>query len=209
MAKVHVIDHPLIVHKLSLMRDKQTGSKEFREAIQEITTLLCYEATRDLPLKEVEIETPLARAKVRIIAGKKIAVVALLRSGIGMVDGVLQLVPTAKIGHIGMYRDPETLQPVEYYCKLPTDIDSRDVIIVDPMIGTGASASAAIDFIKNHGGKNIKFITILMTSDAKENLEKEHDDVDFYCAAVDDKLNDKGFIVPGLGDAGDRMFGTK
>ncbi len=209
MAKVHVIDHPLIVHKLSLMRDKQTGSKEFREAIQEITTLLCYEATRDLPLKEVEIETPLARAKVRIIAGKKIAVVALLRSGIGMVDGVLQLVPTAKIGHIGMYRDPETLQPVEYYCKLPTDIDSRDVIIVDPMIGTGASASAAIDFIKNHGGKNIKFITILMTSDAKENLEKEHNDVDFYCAAVDDKLNDKGFIVPGLGDAGDRMFGTK
>ena len=209
MAKVHVIDHPLIVHKLSLMRDKQTGSKEFREAIQEITTLLCYEATRDLPLKEVEIETPLARAKVRIIAGKKIAVVALLRSGIGMVDGVLQLVPTAKIGHIGMYRDPETLQPVEYYCKLPTDIDSRDVIIVDPMIGTGASASAAIDFIKNHGGKNIKFITILMTSDAKENLEKEHNDVDFYCAAVDDKLNDKGFIVPGLGDAGDRMFGSK
>ena len=209
MAKVHVIDHPLIVHKLSLMRDKQTGSKEFREAIQEITTLLCYEATRDLPLKEVEIETPLARAKVRIIAGKKIAVVALLRSGIGMVDGVLQLVPTAKIGHIGMYRDPETLQPVENYCKLPTDIDSRDVIIVDPMIGTGASASAAIDFIKNHGGKNIKFITILMTSDAKENLEKEHNDVDFYCAAVDDKLNDKGFIVPGLGDAGDRMFGTK
>ena len=209
MAKVHVIDHPLIVHKLSLMRDKQTGSKEFREAIQEITTLLCYEATRDLPLKEVEIETPLARAKVRIIAGKKIAVVALLRSGIGMVDGVLQLVPTAKIGHIGMYRDPETLQPVEYYCKLPTDIDSRDVIIVDPMIGTGASASAAIDFIKNHGGKNIKFITILMTSDAKENLEEEHNDVDFYCAAVDDKLNDKGFIVPGLGDAGDRMFGTK
>lgn len=209
MAKVHVIDHPLIVHKLSLMRDKQTGSKEFREAIQEITTLLCYEATRDLPLKEVEIETPLARAKVRIIAGKKIAVVALLRSGIGMVDGVLQLVPTAKIGHIGMYRDPETLQPVEYYCKLPTDIASRDVIIVDPMIGTGASASAAIDFIKNHGGKNIKFLTILMTREARETLEKEHSDVDFYCAAVDDKLNDKGFIVPGLGDAGDRMFGTK
>ena len=209
MAQVHVINHPLIVHKLSLMRDKYTGPKEFREAVEEISSLLCYEATRDLPLKEVEIETPIAQTKVKFISGKKLAVVCLLRAGLGMVDGVLDLIPNAKIGHIGMYRDPDTMQPVEYYCKLPTDIASRDVIVVDPMLATGGSAIVAIQFIKNYGVQNIKLLSILAVPESISAIQEEHPDVDIFCAAVDEKLNEKGYIVPGMGDAGDRLFGTK
>ena len=209
MAQVHVMDHPLIVHKLSLMRDKYTGSKEFREAVEEISSLLCYEATRDLPLKEVEIETPIAHAKFRYISGKKLAVVCILRAGLGMVDGILDLIPSAKIGHIGLYRDPDTLQPVEYYCKLPNDIESRDVIVVDPMLATGGTANAAIQFLKNYGVKNIKLLSILAVPESISVIQEQHPDVDIYCAAIDEKLNDKGYIVPGVGDAGDRLFGTK
>ena len=209
MAQVHVMDHPLIVHKLSLMRDKYTGSKEFREAVEEISSLLCYEATRDLPLKEVEIETPIAHAKVSYISGKKLAVVCILRAGLGMVDGILDLIPSAKIGHIGLYRDPDTLQPVEYYCKLPNDIESRDVIVVDPMLATGGTANAAIQFLKNYGVKNIKLLSILAVPESISVIQEQHPDVDIYCAAIDEKLNDKGYIVPGVGDAGDRLFGTK
>ena len=209
MAQVHVINHPLIVHKLSLMRDKYTGPKEFREAVEEISSLLCYEATRDLPLKEVEIETPIAQTKVKFISGKKLAVVCLLRAGLGMVDGVLDLIPNAKIGHIGMYRDPDTMQPVEYYCKLPTDIASRDVIVVDPMLATGGSAIVAIQFLKNYGVQNIKLLSILAVPESISAIQEEHPDVDIFCAAVDEKLNEKGYIVPGMGDAGNRLFGTK
>ena len=209
MAQVHVINHPLIVHKLSLMRDKYTGPKEFREAVEEISSLLCYEATRDLPLKEVEIETPIAQTKVKFISGKKLAVVCLLRAGLGMVDGVLDLIPNAKIGHIGMYRDPDIMQPVEYYCKLPTDIASRDVIVVDPMLATGGSAIVAIQFLKNYGVQNIKLLSILAVPESISAIQEEHPDVDIFCAAVDEKLNEKGYIVPGMGDAGDRLFGTK
>ena len=209
MAQVHVINHPLIVHKLSLMRDKYTGPKEFREAVEEISSLLCYEATRDLPLKEVEIETPIAQTKVKFISGKKLAVVCLLRAGLGMVDGVLDLIPNAKIGHIGMYRDPDTMQPVEYYCKLPTDIASRDVIVVDPMLATGGSAIVAIQFLKNYGVQNVKLLSILAVPESISAIQEEHPDVDIFCAAVDEKLNEKGYIVPGMGDAGDRLFGTK
>ena len=209
MAQVHVINHPLIVHKLSLMRDKYTGPKEFREAVEEISSLLCYEATRDLPLKEVEIETPIAQTKVKFISGKKLAVVCLLRAGLGMVDGVLDLIPNAKIGHIGMYRDPDTMQPVEYYCKLPTDIASRDVIVVDPMLATGGSAIVAIQFLKNYGVQNIKLLSILAVPESISAIQEEHPDVDIFCAAVDEKLNEKGYIVPDMGDAGDRLFGTK
>lgn len=209
MAQVHVMDHPLIVHKLSLMRDKYTGPKEFREAVEEISSLLCYEATRDLPLKEVEIETPIARTRVKYISGKKIAIVCILRAGLGMVDGILDLIPNAKIGHIGLYRDPDTLQPVEYYCKLPTDIGSRDVMIVDPMLATGGSAIAAIQFLKNYGVQNIKLLSILAVPESISAIQEQHPDVEIYCAAIDEKLNDKGYIVPGLGDAGDRLFGTK
>ena len=209
MAQVHVINHQLIVHKLSLMRDKYTGPKEFREAVEEISSLLCYEATRDLPLKEVEIETPIAQTKVKFISGKKLAVVCLLRAGLGMVDGVLDLIPNAKIGHIGMYRDPDPMQPVEYYCKLPTDIASRDVIVVDPMLATGGSAIVAIQFLKNYGVQNIKLLSILAVPESISAIQEEHPDVDIFCAAVDEKLNEKGYIVPGMGDAGDRLFGTK
>ena len=209
MAQVHVINHPLIVHKLSLMRDKYTGPKEFREAVEEISSLLCYEATRDLPLKEVEIETPIAQTKVKFISGKKLAVVCLLRAGLGMVDGVLDLIPNAKIGHIGMYRDPDTMQPVEYYCKLPTDIASRDVIVVDPMLATGGYDIVAIQFLKNYGVQNIKLLSILAVPESISAIQEEHPDVDIFCAAVDEKLNEKGYIVPGMGDAGDRLFGTK
>ena len=209
MAQVHVMDHPLIVHKLSLMRDKYTGSKEFREAVEEISSLLCYEATRDLPLKEITIETPVAEARVQVISGKKIALVPILRAGLGMVDGILDLIPSAKIGHIGLYRDPDTLQPVEYYCKLPNDIESRDVIVVDPMLATGGTANAAIQFLKNYGVKNIKLLSILAVPESISVIQEQHPDVDIYCAAIDEKLNDKGYIVPGVGDAGDRLFGTK
>ncbi len=209
MGQVHVMDHPLIVHKLSLMRDKFTGAKEFREAVEEISSLLCYEATRDLPMKEVEIETPIARSKVRVISGKKIALVAILRSGIGMVDGALDLIPNAKIGHIGLYRDPDTMQPVEYYCKLPTDIANSEVFLLDPMLATGGSAIAAVQFLKNYGVKNIKIISILAVPDSIEAIQEAHPDIDIYCAAIDEKLNEKGYIVPGMGDAGNRMYGTK
>ncbi len=206
---LHVMDHPLIVHKLSLMRDKFTGAKEFREAVEEISSLLCYEATRDLPMKEVEIETPIAHSKVRVISGKKIALVAILRSGIGMVEGALDLIPNAKIGHIGLYRDPATLQPVEYYCKLPTDVANSEVFLFDPMVATGGSAIAAIQFLKNYGVKHIKLLSILSVPDAIAAIQEAHPDVDIYCAGVDEKINEKGYIVPGMGDAGNRMYGTK
>ena len=209
MAKVYVMDHPLIQHKLSLMRDKTTGVKEFREAVSEIATLMCYEATRDLPLKEIEIETPMAVAKVKVISGKKLAIVPILRAGLGMVDGVLNLIPAAKVGHIGLYRDPETLNPVEYYCKLPSDIAERDVIVLDPMLATGGSASAAITFLKNHGVSHIKLMCIIGAPEGIEVVKKDHPDVDIFLANVDEKLNDHGYIVPGLGDAGDRIFRTK
>jgi uracil phosphoribosyltransferase len=206
---VFIMDHPLIKHKLTLIRDKNTGSKEFREMIGEIAMLMCYEATRDLPLQEVEIETPVAVAKTQVISGKKLAFVPILRAGIGMVDGVMQLVPAAKVGHIGLYRDPESLKPVNYYCKLPGDIEEREVIVLDPMLATGGSAVAAIDLIKSKGVKNIKFMCIIAAPEGIRALTEAHPDVSVYCAAKDSHLNDHGYIVPGLGDAGDRIFGTK
>ncbi len=209
MDKLHVLDHPLLQHKLSIIRDKETSVKEFREIVSEIATLMCYEATRDLPVEEVEIETPVAKAKVNRIAGKKLAVVPILRAGLGMVDGIMTLVPSVKVGHIGLYRDPETLEPVKYYCKMPKDIAERDVIIVDPMLATGGSATAAITFMKEYGCKNIKLMCILAAPEGVKRVEDEHPDVDLYVAAVDECLNDHGYIVPGLGDAGDRIFGTK
>lgn len=204
-----ILDHPLIQHKISLMRDKNTGKKEFRELITEVTMLMCYEATRDLPLTEVEIETPIAVAKTKVLAGRKLAFVPILRAGIGMVDGALNMIPAAKVGHIGLYRDPETLLPVEYYCKLPSDIDERDVIVVDPMLATGGSAIDAINLVKKHGAKTIRFMCILSAPEGLEALRAVHPDVQIYCAALDQKLNEHKYIVPGLGDAGDRIFGTK
>lgn len=204
-----ILDHPLIQHKISLMRDKNTGSKEFRELITEVTMLMFYEATRDLPLKEVEIETPIAIAKTRVISGRKLAIVPILRAGIGMVDGALKLIPAAKVGHIGLYRDPNTHMPVEYYCKLPSDISERDVIVVDPMLATGGSAIDAIQQIKKHGVKSIKFMCIIAAPEGLEALRKTHPDVQVYIAALDKQLNENKYIVPGLGDAGDRIFGTK
>ena len=209
MSELHVYDHPLIQHKLSIIRDKNTSVKEFREIVSEIAGLMCYEATRDLPLKEVEIETPVAPAKVKRLAGKKLAVVPILRAGLGMVDGIVAMIPSAKVGHIGLYRDPETLEPVEYYCKLPADISERDVYVVDPMFATGGSASAACTFLKQHGCRHIKLMCIIGAPPAWEKMKADHPDVDVYVAAVDEKLNDHGYIVPGLGDAGDRIFGTK
>ena len=206
---VHVLDHPLLQHKLSILRNKDTGVKDFRQIVSEIATLMCYEATRDLPMEDVEIETPVAKAKVKVIAGKKLAIVPVLRAGLGMVDGILTLIPSAKVGHIGLYRDPNTHEPVEYYCKMPDDIASREVIILDPMLATGGSASAAIQFIKNYGCKNIKLMNIIAAPEGVERVRKDHPDVDIYVAAVDEKLNDHAYIVPGLGDAGDRIFGTK
>lgn len=207
--QIFIMNHPLIQHKISLLRDKATGVKEFREIISEITMLMCYEATRDLPLKEVEIETPLAVAKTKILAGRKIAFIPILRAGIGMVDGVMELIPAAKIGHIGLYRDPETLRPVKYYSKLPSDIDDRDVIVLDPMLATGGTAVDAIDIIKKEKPKSIKFMCIIAAPEGVSLLTEKHPDVQVYCAAMDEKLNDHGYIVPGLGDAGDRIFGTK
>ncbi|HIS70248.1 MAG TPA: uracil phosphoribosyltransferase [Candidatus Gallacutalibacter stercoravium] len=207
--QVFVMDHPLIQHKLTLLRDKNTGSKEFRELVGEIAMLMCYEATRDLPLKEVEIETPVALAKTKVIAGRKMAFVPILRAGMGMVNGVTQLVPAAKIGHIGLYRDPETLQPVEYYSKLPSDIVERDVVVLDPMLATGGSAIDAISIIKRSNPKSIKFMCIIAAPEGMKALTQAHPDVPVYCAAMDECLNDHGYIVPGLGDAGDRIFGTK
>lgn len=204
-----IMNHPLIQHKISLLRDKNTGTKEFRELVSEISMLMCYEATRDLPLKEVEIETPVAVARTKVVSGRKIAFVPILRAGLGMVDGVLALVPAAKVGHIGMYRDPQTVKPVEYYCKLPTDIEEREVIVLDPMLATGGSAIDAINMIKKRGAVNIKFMCIIAAPEGIKALSEAHPDVQIYVAAKDEKLNDHFYIVPGLGDAGDRIFGTK
>ena len=209
MAKALIMDHPLIQHKISLLRDKNTGSKEFRELVSEVGMLMCYEATRDLPLKEVEIETPIATAKTKVISGRKLAFVPILRAGLGMVEGVLSLVPAAKIGHIGLYRDETTHMPVEYYCKLPADIEERDVIVLDPMLATGGSAIDAIKMIKNRNVKSIKFMCIIAAPEGLEALQKAHPDVPVYCASLDQRLDDQKYIVPGLGDAGDRIFGTK
>ena len=209
MSKVHVMDHPLIQHKVSLMRDKETGPKEFRELLNEISTLMAYEVTRDLPLKTVEIETPICRASTKVIAGKKLAIVPILRAGLGMVDGIMSLVPAAKVGHIGLYRDPNTLEPVEYYCKLPADAEEREILLVDPMLATGGSASAAIGFLKRRGCKNIKLVCLIAAPEGTSRVQTDHPDVDIFVAAMDEKLNDHGYIIPGLGDAGDRLFGTK
>ena len=209
MEMVHILDHPLLQHKLSILRDETTSVTEFRQGVSEIATLMCYDATRDLPLEEVEVQTPVAKATVKKIAGKKLAIVPILRAGLGMVDGILTLIPGAKVGHIGLFRDPETLEPVKYYCKMPSDIAERDVIILDPMLATGGSASAAIDFIKEYGVTNIKLMNILAAPEGIARIQKDHPDVPIYVAACDEKLNDHGYIVPGLGDAGDRIFGTK
>lgn len=206
---VMVFDHPLISHKITLLRDVNTGSKQFRELIEEIAMLMGYEALRDLPVKEVEITTPIAQTKSKAIAGKKLAIVPILRAGLGMVNGILALVPSAKVGHIGLYRDHETLEPHEYYCKLPDDIENRLVIILDPMLATGGSGSAAIDFIKQRGCANIKFMSIIAAPEGIKRLSEAHPDVQIYCGCVDKCLNENGYIIPGLGDAGDRIFGTK
>ena len=209
MSKVYVFDHPLIQHKLTYIRDKNTGTKEFRELVDEVATLMAFEITRDLPLEEIDVETPVTTAKTKVLSGKKIAIVPILRAGIGMVDGVLKLIPAAKVGHIGLYRDPATLKPVEYYAKLPADVEERDFIIVDPMLATGGSAVEAINSLKKRGAKNIKFMCLIAAPEGVKAIQDEHDDVDIYIAALDEKLNDHGYIVPGLGDAGDRLFGTK
>lgn len=209
MAQVHVLDHPLIQHKLSLIRDEETGSKDFRELVEEVAMLMAYEVTRDFPLEEVEVKTPVATMKAKVIAGRKVGLVPILRAGLGMVDGMLRLIPTAKVGHIGLYRDPETLKPVEYYCKLPTDIEERELIVIDPMLATGGSASAAITFLKERGVRNIKLMCLIAAPEGIQAVRSAHDDVEIFVAAIDEKLNDHGYIVPGLGDAGDRLFGTK
>ena len=209
MSKVHVFQHPLIQHKLSIMRSKDTGCKEFRELLDEISMLMVYEVTRDLPTEEVTIETPICTAKAHMLSGKPIGIIPILRAGLGMVDGILELIPNAKVGHIGLYRDPETLEPVEYYCKLPEDAEHRQLFVLDPMLATGGSASAAIGFIKKRGCANIRLINLIAAPEGIERVQKEHPDVDIYVAALDEKLNDHGYIIPGLGDAGDRLFGTK
>lgn len=209
MGSLTIFDHPLIQHKTSIMRDKRTGNKEFKELVEEITTLMCYEALRDLPLEEAEIETPICKTTVKVLSGRKLAVVPILRAGLGMVNGILSLVPTAPVGHIGMYRDEETLEPHEYYCKLPKDINERLIVVVDPMLATGGSAVDAIRQIKGYGGKWIKFMCLIAAPEGIKALSEAHPDVEIYCANVDEKLNEKGYIVPGLGDAGDRIFGTK
>ena len=206
---IHILNHPLLQHKLTILRNKDTSTKDFRELVSEIAMLMTYEATRDLPLEDVAVETPVAPGTFKTISGKKLAIVPILRAGLGMVDGVLKMIPSARVGHIGLFRDPKTLEPVKYYCKMPADIAERDVIIVDPMLATGGSASAAIGFMKEYGCKHIKLMDVLAAPEGIARIEKEHPDVDVYVAAVDDHLNDHGYIVPGLGDAGDRIFGTK
>ena len=209
MGRVYILDHPLLQHKLSIMRDKNTGVKEFRELTAEVAMLICYDATRDLSTEEIEIDTPVAHTKARALSGKKLAIVPILRAGLGMVDGLLNLIPSAKVGHIGLYRNPETLEPVEYYCKLPADVSEREVIVADPMLATGGSASAAINFLKARGCNRIKLMCIIAAPEGIERMQREHPDVDIFCACCDEKLNEHGYIVPGLGDAGDRIFGTK
>ena len=207
--QVKVIDHALIQHKLTLIRDIRTGTKDFRELLEEIAMLMAYELTRDLPLEEIEVETPVAKCRARVLAGKKISVVPILRAGLGMVSGVLRLIPAAKVGHIGVYRDPQTLKPVEYYCKLPPDVSEREVIVIDPMLATGGSSVAAIDMLKRGGAKQIKLMCLVAAPEGVKIVNDAHPDVEIYTAAVDECLNDHGYIVPGLGDAGDRIFGTK
>lgn len=209
MSTVHIFDHPLITHKLSIMRNKKTGSKDFRQILNEIAMLMGYELTRDLPLEDVTIETPLTKMKAKMISGKKLAIVPILRAGLGMVDGLLELVPVAKVGHIGLYRDPDTHKPVEYYCKLPSDIEDRIVILVDPMLATGGSACDALTMLKKHGCRNIRFMALVGAPEGVRKVQEEHPDVDIFIAALDECLNDHAYIVPGLGDAGDRIFGTK
>lgn len=209
MAKVVIMDHPLIQHKIGFIRRKETGTKDFRQTISEIAMLICYEATRDLKLGDVEITTPICATTAKELSGKKLAVVPILRAGLGMVDGILNLIPAAKVGHIGLYRDPETLKPVEYYCKLPADCAEREVFVVDPMLATGGSSVAAIQMLKDRGCKNVHFMCIIAAPEGIRAMEEAHPDVDMYVGALDEKLNDHGYIVPGLGDAGDRIFGTK
>ena len=209
MSKVYVMDHPLIQHKVGIIRREEVGSKDFRQMISEIAMLMCYESTRNLKLQDVKIKTPICETTVKELAGKKLAVVPILRAGLGMVEGMLAMIPAAKVGHIGLYRDPETLEPVEYYCKLPSDCNEREVYVVDPMLATGGSCVAAIQMLKEKGVKNIHFMCIIASPEGVERLQKEHPEVDLYIAALDEKLNDHGYIVPGLGDAGDRIFGTK
>ncbi|MCD5413515.1 MAG: uracil phosphoribosyltransferase [Clostridiales bacterium] len=209
MGKVISIDHPLIQHKLTLIRDKNTGSKDFREIVKEMSMLMAYEVTRNMPLQEIEIETPICKTKSKVICGKKVGLIPILRAGLGMVEGILQLIPTARVGHIGLYRDPATLQPVEYYCKLPNDVSDRSLIVLDPMLATGGSAIAAIDFLKERGAKNIQLVCLIAAPEGIEAFHKKHDDVEVYVASIDEKLDEHAYIVPGLGDAGDRLFGTK
>ena len=209
MSKVTILDHPLIQHKVGIIRRTEVGTKDFRTIVSEIAGLMCYEATRDLKLKDVEIETPICKTTVKELSGRKLAVVPILRAGLGMVDGVLTMIPAAKVGHIGLYRDPETLEPVEYYCKLPEDCDQHEVFVVDPMLATGGSAAAAITLLKEHGCRHIRMMNLIAAPVGVERVQKEHPDVDIYIAALDDHLNEIGYIVPGLGDAGDRIFGTK
>lgn len=209
MSTVFEMDHPLIQHKLTLIRDKNTGSKEFRELVTEVSTLLAYEVLRDLPLEEVEIETPIQLTKSKVIAGRKLGIIPILRAGLGMVDGFLSLVPAAKVGHVGLYRDPETLKPVEYYAKLPADVEERDLIVVDPMLATGGSANVAIEYLKERSPQSIKFVCLIACPEGIAAVKAAHPDVDIFVASIDEKLNDHAYIVPGLGDAGDRLFGTK
>lgn len=209
MSKVHVVDHPLVQHKLTLMRREECGTKDFRQLLEEISMLMGYEVTRELPLKEIEIKTPIATCKSKVIDGKKLGVVPILRAGLGMVDGILNLVPAAKVGHVGLYRDPDTHMPVEYYCKLPTDVAERDLIVVDPMLATGGSSVAAINFIKQRGCKSITLMCLVGCPEGIQAVQEAHPDVDIYIAAIDERLNENKYIVPGLGDAGDRLFGTK
>lgn len=209
MSEVHVMDHPLIQHKISYIRNEEVGTKEFREVVSEIASLMCYEATRDLKLKDVKIKTPICEMTGKELTGKKLAVVPILRAGLGMVDGMLSMIPTAKVGHIGLYRDPETFEPVEYYCKLPADCEDREVFVVDPMLATGGSSAAAIQLLKDKGVKRIRFMCVIAAPEGIERMQKEHPDVNLYVGALDEYLNEHKYIVPGLGDAGDRIFGTK